>query len=342
KITDFGIARASDGATMTQTGQIVGTPHYISPEQAEGYPATEASDVYALGVVLYECLAGHRPFVRDTPISVALAHVREPVPPLPEGVPEHVRAVVDRALAKNPADRFASAADLALALRGGYAPGLLGEPTAATAVIGPGPDATQVLAPVAAAAAPDDATPAAGTPVAGTPAEPPRRERRPLPAWWPWAAAAAAVLVVIVATAALAGSGTDDPSTSPEAEPAAAVASPKDEKPAKKPSRSPSPSPRDDRIRIVAEDYLGMKAKDAKRELESQGFAVTENKVPATSWDQEKDTVAGVEPHGLVEPGSTITLAVWEEYKEPEEDEPGKSESKGNDKHDDDDDDDDD
>jgi serine/threonine-protein kinase len=340
KITDFGIARAADGVPLTQTGQIMGTPHYLSPEQAEGKSATAASDIYALGVVLYECLAGHRPFVRDTPIQVALAHVREPVPPLPEGVPEHVRAVVDRALAKNPADRFASAADLALALRGGYAPGLLGEPAAATAVIGPGPDATQVLAPVA-AAAPDDATPVAGTPVAGTPAEP-HRERRPLPAWWPWAAAAAAVLVVIVATAALAGFGTDDPSTTPDAEPAAAVASPKDEKPAKKPSRSPSPSPRDDRIRIVAEDYLGMKAKDAKRELEGQGFAVTENKVPATSWDQEKDTVAAVEPHGLVEPGSTITLAVWEEYKEPEGDEPGKGESKGHDKHDDDDDDDDD
>ncbi|HJR37898.1 MAG TPA: protein kinase, partial [Nocardioidaceae bacterium] len=118
KITDFGIARAADAVPLTQTGQIVGTPHYISPEQVEGQPATAASDIYALGVVLYECLAGRRPFAADTPVTTALAHLREPVPPLPDTVPEHLQAVVATALAKDPADRFASARDLADALRG--------------------------------------------------------------------------------------------------------------------------------------------------------------------------------------------------------------------------------
>ncbi|MGH3372579.1 MAG: serine/threonine-protein kinase, partial [Nocardioidaceae bacterium] len=140
KITDFGIARAGDSAAITQTGQVVGTPHYISPEQAEGHPATPASDIYALGVVLYECLAGRRPFTRDTAIQVALAHIREDVPPLPETVPAGLRAIVDRTLAKRPADRFSSAADLAAALRAGEVSGVAAGAAAAEA----GP-ATRVL-----------------------------------------------------------------------------------------------------------------------------------------------------------------------------------------------------
>ncbi len=116
KITDFGIARAADGIPLTETGQILGTPTYISPEQAQGEPATPASDVYALGVVLFECLAGHRPFVADTPVAIALAHVRDPVPDLPDDVPEALAAIVRRALAKQPEERYPDAAAFANAL----------------------------------------------------------------------------------------------------------------------------------------------------------------------------------------------------------------------------------
>ena len=91
KLTDFGIARAVDGSGHTQTGEVLGTPHYLSPEQALGEPATGASDLYALGVVAHELLTGRRPFDRGTPVATALAQVHDPPPPLPPTVPGGLR-----------------------------------------------------------------------------------------------------------------------------------------------------------------------------------------------------------------------------------------------------------
>ena len=87
KVTDFGVARAADTVPLTDTGHIVGTPHYLSPEQAEGRSATPASDVYSLGIVLYECLVGAKPFVGDSPVATALMQIRAPLPPFPEDIP---------------------------------------------------------------------------------------------------------------------------------------------------------------------------------------------------------------------------------------------------------------
>jgi eukaryotic-like serine/threonine-protein kinase len=106
KLTDFGIAQARDATPLTKTGMVVGTAQYLSPEQAQGMEVTAASDVYSLGVVAYECLAGGRPFDGASQVAIALAHINRTPPPLPADVPPAVRLLVERALAKDPADRF--------------------------------------------------------------------------------------------------------------------------------------------------------------------------------------------------------------------------------------------
>jgi serine/threonine-protein kinase len=113
KITDFGIARGGGSSTMTQTGQVMGTAQYVSPEQATGRRITPASDLYSLGVVAYECLAGMPPFAADTPIALALMHVREDPPPLPSDVPPAVRGLVSAMIAKDPDDRPTGAREVA-------------------------------------------------------------------------------------------------------------------------------------------------------------------------------------------------------------------------------------
>ncbi|WP_249138470.1 serine/threonine-protein kinase [Phycicoccus avicenniae] len=112
KLTDFGIARAVDGSGQTRTGEVLGTPHYLSPEQALGEPATGASDLYALGVVAHEMLTGRRPFEKNTPVATALSQVNDPPPPLPDDVPSELRALIEQCLAKAPAARPESAREL--------------------------------------------------------------------------------------------------------------------------------------------------------------------------------------------------------------------------------------
>ena len=157
KITDFGIATAvaaAQASHLTETGMVMGTAMYVSPEQATGAQVTEASDIYSLGVVAFECLAGHPPFTASEPLAIAFAHKHEPVPALPPDVPQPVSDLVYHMLAKTPQERPGSVrlvADRADMLRDALAMGEVSEPgypgatradlpTAATGALPPAAD----------------------------------------------------------------------------------------------------------------------------------------------------------------------------------------------------------
>jgi tRNA A-37 threonylcarbamoyl transferase component Bud32 len=116
-LTDFGVARLTNTTHQTATGTVLGTPAYMSPEQVRGETIDGRSDIYSLGIVVYEMLAGEPPFNHDTtPAAVLMKQLQDPPPPVPQA-PASIQAVIDRALAKAPADRFPSASELAGALR---------------------------------------------------------------------------------------------------------------------------------------------------------------------------------------------------------------------------------
>jgi beta-lactam-binding protein with PASTA domain/predicted Ser/Thr protein kinase len=195
KVTDFGIARAG-ASQMTEAGAIVGTAQYLSPEQARGEAVDQRSDLYSVGVVLYEMLTGHVPFTGDTPVEIAMKHLSEaPRPPstMRPDVSPDLDMIVLRALAKNPDDRFQSAeemdAELARVAGGGSVTAETAD--AATAVLS---GMTMATAPTA--IAPPRRPPGARRTSTYRYEEPPTR-RRP---FWPWLLA-----VLLLAVAGVAG-----------------------------------------------------------------------------------------------------------------------------------------
>ena len=173
KVTDFGIARAG-ASEMTETGSIMGTAQYLSPEQAQGHAVTAASDLYSIGVMFYEMLAGRLPFEGDSAVAVALKHLSEPPPPISHYRPDvhpALESVVMAALAKDPAQRWQSAEDFAAGL------------AAAGQQLAAGPAVGQDTAAFAPIPMPVPVEGEAAAPAAIAPVEEPRAKRRRR---WPW------------------------------------------------------------------------------------------------------------------------------------------------------------
>lgn len=207
KVTDFGIARAG-ASDMTETGSIMGTAQYLSPEQAQGHAVSEKSDLYAVGVILFEMLTGHVPFEADSAVSIALKHVSEP-PPAPSAfdpsIPPRLESVVLWALEKDPARRPADADAFINALEEARDEALSGEaPGQRTAMFAP-----DALAAAAAAAAYGRSFEAPATAVAADGVEATAQrpgdhalldehEERRRPPWWAWVLAALALAAVVV------------------------------------------------------------------------------------------------------------------------------------------------
>ena len=302
KITDFGIARIADQVPLTATGQVMGTVQYLSPEQASGHPASPTTDIYSLGIVAYEALAGRRPFTGESQVAIAMAQINEAPPELPVTIAEPVRNLVYACIAKRPEDRPASTAHLARAaqaLRRGdvreavaAVPGIAGEDAFSAYTTPIGTAATRLLPS-------SGSTGAAGLPpTAETPA--PRRRN----AWtWPLIAivallAVALIAIIIVLLVKPSGSGGNTPSTSKTA--------------SKTPSITPSPSATS--FNLKPSDYIGKTFDDVSAALTAMGFGIDREDGPAADSPSGNGTVSGINPYGNQPVGKTITVNVFTDY----------------------------
>jgi eukaryotic-like serine/threonine-protein kinase len=292
KVMDFGIAAAQWASRLTASGTTIGTAAYISPEQAAGDHVTPASDIYSLGVVLYEMLAGRPPFQGGSPVAVASAHINGTPPPLRDvapAAPKDLAAACEQALAKDPAARPHSAAAFAAMLRGGRAEAT-SAPGAAAPATGDGdgdgrdPTTTRILtAPTGTAVLPTGPpeTPPDGAAAVGTP--PGRRRARPRARRW-YAVLLGLGLLVLAAVTYAAVRGTTGPPPPP--------------------AHTPSPQA----TTVAVPKVAGMSVADATAALEDRGLVVGKVvDVPGPTGEVVRtDPPAG----DTIDPSTPVTLYV--------------------------------
>ena len=296
KVTDFGIASATDAVPLTQTGTVVGTAYYLSPEQAAGRSGSPASDLYSLGVVAYECLVGSRLFPGTNPVAVALAHLREPPPALPAGVPAGVRELVTRALDKDPAQRFPDAAAMAERARE-----LLAE-VADDDCYPTGDDGLAGLPVVPPPAAADAHTELHTAPTSLLAAAGPRRSRLPGAKARSSRSAVRAAAALLLVLAVGIGLRTGGPEVAPDTEAAGATTPSATASGKVSPSPAPSAAPR-----VDASIYVGRPAAEARAVLADRGL------LPRLAYDGSGTpvgTVSSVEPTGPLALGTAVLLHV--------------------------------
>ena len=279
KITDFGIAWSARSVALTRTGQVIGTPQYLSPEQAEGRLATPASDVYGLGLIGYECLSGHPAFDGDNPVTIALKQVRQDPDPLPDRLPTGVRTLIGRAVAKDPVARFPDGAAFVAAI----------EDVVAGRPIPPAPT-TQALelagAPVAAPATGEDTRAVRAT---GHVARPPAPRRR-----------SAVGVVVVPLLGLLVGAGIA----------AGLITALADGNPASPAAAAVQET--QEAIVLKPADYVGRDVNAVAAELEALGLVVRRIAVP--SPDAVPGMVTDVQPAGRsLASGDTVVVSYADE-----------------------------
>lgn len=307
KITDFGIARIADQVPLTATGQVMGTVQYLSPEQASGHPASPTTDIYSLGIVAYESLAGKRPFTGESQVAIAMAQINETPPVLPATVAEPVRNLVYSCLAKNPADRPASAAHLARAaqslrrgdVKGAAAavPGVLGEGSLAAAVgpnYGQRTQSTVLL------------------PLNGQVATPPIpvETRRRNPWTWPLVALISILAVVLIGTIiALLGRPAQDPVT-PSESPSASNT----------PSVAPSPTPTvSERVMLDETELIGRTQDVVAQRLAELELGLDARNGTVAPTPEQVGLAYSVNPNGNVRKKEIITVNFYSEIPPPPE-----------------------
>ena len=282
KITDFGIARVGDQVPLTKTGQVMGTVQYLAPEQATGKPSTPATDLYSLGVVAYEALSGKRPFTGENQMAIAMAHINEMPPALPESIDPRVQNLVLSCLAKKPNQRPESATSLAI-----RAEALLrekkGKPTIRSIKEVEDDPVTELIT--------TDTAPLPRAPIV-----------------WPWIATLGllGLTAVVVIVAILSDPNADDVVQTPS--PTATQT----QEPSPEPTAEPEPSDEPRNILILRSDIIDQNLSDVTATLTEQGFVV--NAIPGElipGDDPRVRTVYAVSPTGSIVEGSTIDVTYY-------------------------------
>jgi len=300
KITDFGIARIADQVPLTATGQVMGTVQYLSPEQASGHPASPTTDIYSLGIVAYEALAGRRPFTGESQVAIAMAQINETPPELPATVAEPVRNLVYSCIAKNPADRPSTAAHLARAAqalrRGDVAaaaaavPGILGSGSHA-ATVGPNygqtAQVTRVLSTSGAVVTP------------AMPLDAPRRN----PWTWPLVALISLLAVVLIGTLiALLANPAAGPNPSNSPTPAAST---------------PAPAPTTATVNITQAEFIGLTKAQSQDKLTQKGLRMDAVDGDVAPTNDQVGTAYKVNPVGTVNKNDLIAVTFYSKIPPP-------------------------
>ncbi|WP_105566739.1 protein kinase domain-containing protein [Microbacterium halophytorum] len=303
KITDFGIARIADQVPLTATGQVMGTVQYLSPEQASGHPASPATDIYSLGIVAYESVAGKRPFTGESQVAIAMAQINDAPPPLSAEVPKPVQNLIMAMIAKKPEDRPTSAAAVSRAcnalIRGDISAAAAAVPAIAdssaladdsfTQLLDTDDAATQMLP--ATNPLPTSDEDAAEAEEAGEK----KKKRSP----WTWPLIALIVLLVIAVGGTLWSLLSDDSTPTPHAT---------------LKTESPSPEPEPDGVDIDALGLVGMtcdEALAAVAENEDADIQLSCETGDAAPSADDVDKIYELSVRGTVEPGSSVTARVY-------------------------------